>query len=89
MSDLCMAVCDEQRETAKDTILNLATILGEIKNQVDLIDSAIYGKKLADAAPKEEPSTPPMPPMLEMLRQQRDFAEAILQGIMHIREGLW
>ena len=85
-SGLCMAECNEQRETAKDTILNLSEILTEIKKQVDSIDSAIYGNRPAEATAKEEPS---MPPMLVMLRQQRDFAEDILRSIIHIREGLW
>lgn len=86
MSDLCMVESNEPRETAKDIILNLEEILNEIKAQVDLIESAIYGNKLAETNAKEES---PIPPMLMMLRQQRDFAEDILKIIMHIREGLW
>ena len=81
-----MVESNEPRETAKDTIVNLAAILTEIKNEVDLIDSAIYGNRSTETTAKEEPS---MPPMLLMLKQQRDFAEDILKIIAHIREGLW
>lgn len=88
MSDLCM-VANEPRETAKDIILNLASILTEIKNQVDSIESAIYGKKVAETNAGDGMEECPMPPMLILLREQRDFAEEILKIIMHIREGLW
>ena len=77
---------NEPREKALDIISNLSAILTEIKNQVDSIDSAIYGKKVEETTAKEAPS---MPPILMILRQQRDFAEDILKSIVHIREGLW
>lgn len=83
-------ICCEDRstETARDILLILESILMEIKNQVDLIDSAIYGKGLEEATTiaNKEPS---MPPMLTLLSLQRDSAEDILKRIMHIREGLW
>lgn len=88
MSDLCM-VANEPRETAKDIILNLATILTEIKIQVDSIESAIYGKKVTETNAGNGREECPMPPMLMMLIQQRDFAEDILKVITNIREGLW
>jgi len=88
MSDLCM-VSNEPRETAKDIILNLAAILTEIKNQVDSIESAIYGKILAETNAGDGMEESPFPPMLMLLRQQRDFAEDILKIVIHIREGLW
>ena len=86
MSDLCMVESNDKRETAKDIMLNLAAILTEIKNQVDSIESAIYGNRSAETNAKEEST---IPPMLMMLRQQRDFAEDILKITMRIREGLW
>lgn len=88
MSDLCM-VDNKSIETAKDIILNLAAILTEIKNQVDSIESAIYGKKVTETNAGDGEEECPMPPMLILLREQRDFAEGILKIIMHIREGLW
>ncbi|MBO7734004.1 MAG: hypothetical protein J6S67_15675 [Methanobrevibacter sp.] len=78
---------NEPSETAIEIMSNLSGILTEIKSQVDLIDSAIYGKRVEDATTAEE--KPPTPPMLMILRQQRDFAEDILKSIVHIREGLW
>ncbi len=86
MSDLCKVECNEPIETAKDTILNLAEILSEMKTQLDSIESAIYGNKLSEATAAAEQ---PTPSMLVMLRQQRDFAEGILKTIVHIRNGLW
>lgn len=80
-------ISDEPRETAIDIMSNLSGILTEIKNQVDLIDAAIYGKRVEDAIASDE--KPQRPPMLMILRQQRDFAESILKSIVHIREGLW
>lgn len=86
--DLCM-VDNEPRETVKDIILNLAAILTEIKSQVDSIESALYGKRLAETNAGDGMEEVPFPPMLMLLRQQRDFAEDILKIIIHIREGLW
>lgn len=78
---------NEPRETAIDIMSNLSVILNEIKNQVDLIDAAIYGNRVEDSTTVNE--MPQRPPMLMILRQQRDFAENILKSIVHIREGLW
>lgn len=78
---------NEPRETAMEIITNLAAILNEIKHQVDSIDMAIYGNRLMDETTAEE--KPSAPPMLMILKQQRDFAEAILKSIVQIREGLW
>lgn len=77
---------NEPRETAIEIMSNLSGILHEIKNQVDLINSAIYGNRGGETTAEEKP---PTPPMLMILRQQRDFAEDILKSIVQIREGLW
>lgn len=86
MSDLCMVECNEPRETAKIILENMNGILSEMNNQLCGIEDALYG-----AVPKETNmgAEPHQPPMLTMLREQRDFAEAILKRIAHIREGLW
>jgi len=78
---------NEPRETAMEIMSNLSGILTEIKNQVGLINSAIYGNVVEDATTANE--MPPTPPMIMILRQQRDFAEDILKSIVQIREGLW
>lgn len=77
---------NEPRETAMEIIANIAAILNETKNQVDLIDMAIYGNRVEETTTNE---MPPKPPMLVILEQQREIAEDILKSIVHIREGLW
>lgn len=77
---------NEPRETAMEIIENIAAILNETKNQVDLIDMAIYGNRVEETTTNE---MPPKPPILVILEQQREIAEDILKSAVHIREGLW
>ena len=75
----------EAKETIKSMLENMDAILTELKNQVNSIDSAVCGKKLADGqvCDKQDES------MQITINRQRNEAEEILKTVFHIREALW
>lgn len=79
---------EQRRETVKELLENMESILGEMGIQVAMISDAVYiGEKHVEKEPANEPRT--MPPMVVMMREQRDTAECLLKEIIKIRETLW
>ena len=82
------SVEEQRRETAKELLENMDSILGEIDIQVAMISDAVYRGGNHD---KEEPTNEPCatPPLVVIMRKQRDDAERLLKEIVKIREALW
>lgn len=79
---------EQRRETAKELLGNMWSILGEMNNEVAMISDAVYrGGNNGEKEPANEPCA--MPPMVVVMRGQRDAAENLLKEIVKIREALW
>ena len=79
---------DQRRETAKELLENMGSILREMENQVAMISDAVYrGENHVEKEPANEPCA--MPPMVVMMKLQIDTAESLLKEIIKIREALW
>lgn len=81
-------VAEAKEENVKLLLEDLNSILQEIYYQLDLIDDAIYGKKL-DATTSDSNVVSSTLPMLADIREKRFLAEKILKITVHIKEGLW
>ena len=78
---------EERRETAKDLLDNMGSILREMENEVAMISDAVYRGRNVEKEPANEPCA--TPPMVVIMRGQRDTAECLLKEIVKIREALW
>jgi len=79
---------EQRRETVKELLENMGTILGEMGNQLGMISDALYrGGNHEEKEPANDPCA--MPPMAVLMRDQRDAAENLLKEIVKIREALW
>lgn len=78
---------EEKRETVKELLGNMWSILGEMNNEVAMISDAVYRGNHGEKEPTNEPCA--MPPMVVVMRGQRDAAEHLLKEIIKIREALW
>ena len=86
----CCSAEEQKRETAKDLLENMDSILGEMGIEVAMISNAVYGgcKNVEEGSSlTNEPRV--TPPMVVMMREQRDAAEYLLKEIIKIREALW
>ena len=84
------AGAEAERETAKELLDNMWSILREMGNHIDMISDAVYrdGKNVEKGpALTNEPCA--TPPMVVTMREQRDTAERLLKEIIKIREALW
>ena len=81
---------EQRRETAKELLENMWSILGEMDIQVAMISDAVYrGGKNVEKGPALTNEPCATPPMVVMMREQRDAAERLLKEIVKIREALW
>lgn len=81
---------EQKKETVKELLENMDSILGEMDIQVSMISDAVYrcGKDVEKGpALTNEPRI--TSPMVDMMREQRDTAEHLLKEIIKIREALW
>lgn len=86
------SVEEPKRETVKELLENMWSILKEMENQVAMISDAVYRgdeKRVekGQAVTTNEPCA--TPPMIVMMSMQRDTAEYLLKEIVKIREALW
>lgn len=92
MNEKTCLVEEPKRETVKELLENMWSILKEMQNQVSMISDAVYrgGEKCVEkgqAVTTNEPCA--TPPMVVMMSMQRDTAEYLLNEIVKIREALW
>ncbi len=81
---------EQRRETAKELLENMWSILGEMDIQVTMISDAVYrGGKNEEKGPALTNEPRATPPMVVMMREQRDAADRLLKEIVKIREALW
>lgn len=81
---------EQKRETAKELLDNMESILGEMGNHIDMISDAVYrGGKNVEKGPDLTNEPCATPPMVVTMREQRDTAERLLKEIVKIREALW
>ena len=81
---------EQRRETAKELLGNMWSILGEMNNEGAMISDAVYrgGKNVEKGqALTNEPCD--MPPMITTMKSQIDAANLLLKEIVKIREALW
>ena len=81
---------EERRETAKELLESMGSILREMGNEVAMISDAVYrGGNHREKAPDMTNEPCATPPMIVLMRAQRDAAECLLKEIVKIREALW
>lgn len=84
------SVEEQKRETVKELLENMDSILGEMKIQVAMISDAVYrGENQVEKGPTLTNEPRATPPMVVIMREQRDTAEYLLKEIVKIREALW
>lgn len=94
MNDFVNAVTcsgeEQKRETVKELLEDMGSILKEMENQVAMISDAVYrGGKAEEKGPALTNESCATPPMVVMMRWQRNTAEQLLKDIVEIREALW
>lgn len=81
---------EAKRETAKELLDHMGSILSEIGNHVNMISDAVYrGGKNVEKGPALTNEPCATPPMVVMMKLQIDTAERLLKEIIKIREALW
>lgn len=80
----------EKRETAKELLESMDVILDELNDEVRMISDAVYRGGICNQVEEatNEPK-PPMPPMVDIMKEQRDKAGGALRELVKIREALW
>lgn len=84
------AVEEVKRETAKELLESMGSILRVMEEEVTMISDAVYrGENHVEKGPALTNEPCATPPMVVMMRGQRDTAEYLLKEIIKIREALW
>lgn len=78
---------EPKRETVKDILDNMGSILAELEHTINMISDAVYQGNTVAEEPKNEPCCDP--PMIVMMTMQRDMAEDLLKKTVKIKEVLW
>lgn len=78
----------EPRETAKTVLENIDAIQREAMNELRMLADAVYRGNSPCTQTKEN-DEPRAEPIVTILERQRQTAQAILDGMIRIREALW
>lgn len=78
----------EPRETVKMVLENIDEIQRETMNELRMLADAVYRGNSPCTQTKEN-EEPRAEPIVTILERQRQTAQAILDGMIQIREALW
>lgn len=78
----------EPRETVKMILENVDCVQKEMLNELRMIADAVY-RGISPCETVHKQDEPKAEPIVVILERQRQTAQAILDGMIQIREALW